>query len=75
MEATQTKVQRLAYIWLCLSPSVQDSTAHYLYDPNLYTCALEELEHLLGNPYLVALAHLKVIEYLPTVKEVNPEAM
>ena len=54
---------------ICLTPSVQDSIAQYLYDPALYPQALEKLEYLYGNPYMVALARLKVIETLPDVKE------
>ena len=67
--------QRLSYLRLCLSPDIQNSIAQYLYDPSFYDRALEELEYLYGNSYLVALAHLKVIKNIPKVNESSPEAM
>ena len=62
-------VQRLTYLRLCLTQSVQDSIAQFLYDPSLYQLAMEELEYIYGNPYMLALAHLKAIENLQVVKE------
>ena len=68
-ESDLDAVDKITYLRICLTPSVQDSIAQYLYDPALYPQALEELEYLYGNQYMVALAHLKVIETLPNVKE------
>ena len=68
-ESNLDTVQRLTYLRLCLTQSVQDSIAQFLYDPSLYQLAMEELEYIYGNPYMLALAHLKAIENLQVVKE------
>ena len=60
---------RLAMLREYLSPDVRESISETLYDPSLYAKALQELERVYGQPFLVSQAHLDTIASLPVLRD------
>ena len=52
-----------------LTESVQNGIAQFMSDPNLYPQAIKELRRQYGDPYMIALAHIRTMLDLGTVKD------
>jgi len=64
-----SNAQKMAYLRVCLSKKVKNSISQFMYDPNLYPQEMAELTRQFGHPYILALAHIKSMLDLPTVKD------
>jgi Protein of unknown function (DUF1759) len=66
---------RMAMLQQSLSPSVQQSIATYLVDPEFYPVALSELQSIYGDPTLIAETYLDELASLKAVPDNDPVAL
>ena len=73
--ASDDNVYRLSMLRESLSPKVRQTVEQYLYNPNLYHLALQELQRIYVYPDLIVNTHLDALEYLDDVPDYNATAL
>ena len=64
-----SNAQKMAYLRSLLSDQVQNSISQFMLDPELYPQVMKELERQYSHHYVIALAHIKPMLDLPSIKD------